>query len=338
MDIKSPFTVSEDDIRVLEQNEGFRVVRAYLLNQENHSYVSDIIHASVCPKLTAFRFCPSHSSLSQTIQQTFILHRDILHSLLLPLLQIRSQAALFAAHTLPYQSQIRSPRSPFSPRSPVDLELAFRGAARGAFCWLQCFVAEERDWCSTQGCPACVVLKVLHSEPFIRIVVAACRLSTHLRGMLQGNSHGENVQRSGSAIPEFGFWLSAVHQAVSEDDFWGLHFWGDIEARAEDLELGVKDLIRQCCEISSPSPTAQSYQRRGVTFGHMPSSKPTSPVKTGSLVKRQLRLQQEEQEWMRKIIEACWLALVQEAAYKRRKVSATAKIRPGALRIRSLTT
>jgi hypothetical protein len=220
----------------------------------------------------------------------------------------------------------------------VDLELAFRGAARGAFSWLQCFVAEEPDWCSTKGCPACVVLKVLHSEPFIRIIVASCRLSAHLRDMLPG---GEQVRTShtGSALPEFEFWLSAVHQAVSEDDFWGLHFWEDIEARAEDLELGVKDLIRQCGEICSPFPTAQSCQRRAVTLGGMPCAKQSQPVvKNGSIVKRQLRLQEEEQEWMGKIIEACWMALVQEAAHKRRKVSASAALRPGASRVRSLTT
>jgi hypothetical protein len=156
--------------------------------------------------------------------------------------------------------------------------------------------------------------------------------------MLQGR---EQVQTAtaGLALPDFEFWLSAVHQAVSEDDFWGLHFWEDIEARAEDLELGVKDLIRQCCEISSPSPTAQSHQTRAVTLGAIPCAKQSQPVvKNGSIVKRQLRLQEEEQEWMRKIIEACWMALVQEAAHKRRKVSASAALRPGASRIRSLTT
>jgi hypothetical protein len=287
------------------------------------------------------RFCSSHSSLNHSNRQAFILHRDILHSLLLPLLQIRSQAAVFAGQTLSQQSKTRIPRSPVSPRSVVDLELAFRGEARGAFSWLQCFIAEEQEWCSTKGCPACVVLKVLHSEPFIRIVVASCRLSAHLRGMLQGAGKGQSIRgtTTTSALPEFDFWLSAVHQAVSEDDFWGLHFWEDIESRAEDLELGVKDLIRQCCEICTPSPTAQSCQRRAVTIGNLPCTKLTSPVKNGNLVKQQLRLQEEEQQWMRKIIEACWLALIQEAAYKRRKVSASASlVRPDALRVRSLTT
>jgi hypothetical protein len=157
--------------------------------------------------------------------------------------------------------------------------------------------------------------------------------------MLQSGEQSEQMRgpTNCSGLPEFGFWLSAVHQAVSEDNFWGLHFWEDIEARAEDLELGVKDLIRQCCEMCSTSSTAQPYQRRGASL-NVPCTKPSQPVKNGNLVKRQLILQEEEQEWMRKIIEACWLALVQEAAYKRRKVSASAKLRPGASRSRSLTT
>ncbi len=50
------------------------------------------------------------------------------------------------------------------------------------------------------------------------------------------------VGESAAALPEFSFWLNAVHRAVSEDDFWGLHFWEDIEARAQDLEMGVDDV------------------------------------------------------------------------------------------------
>jgi len=37
MENKSPFSISEEDIRALEQNDGFRIVRAYLANQKNHT-------------------------------------------------------------------------------------------------------------------------------------------------------------------------------------------------------------------------------------------------------------------------------------------------------------
>jgi hypothetical protein len=199
-----------------------------------------------------------------------------------------------------------------------------------------------------------VVLKVLHSEPFIRIVVASCRLSAHLRDMLQGPDQPNNTSPpTTSPLPDFAFWLSAVHTAVSEDDFWGLHFWEDIESRATDLELGVKDLIRQCCAICSPK-----HQRRAVTLSNLTPNNtnvaaPTSPPPpqhrhSQPLVKKQLRLHDDEQLWMTRIIEACWLALVQEAAHGRRKVGldADAEVEAatnrgfrygGGCRIRSLT-
>lgn len=38
-----------------------------------------------------------------------------------------------------------------------ELELAFRGDARSAFIWLQCFIHEEEDWCFTRGCPGMII-------------------------------------------------------------------------------------------------------------------------------------------------------------------------------------
>ena len=43
-------------------------------------------------------------------------------------------------------------------RNIFDLELVFRGEARGAFAWLQCFIAEEEEWCLTRGCPGTTIL------------------------------------------------------------------------------------------------------------------------------------------------------------------------------------
>ena len=58
----------------------------------------------------------------------------------MPVLEIYRQASQLAESFL-------------CPRSIFDLELAFRGEARGAFSWLQCLIVEEEDWCSTRGCP-----------------------------------------------------------------------------------------------------------------------------------------------------------------------------------------
>lgn len=345
------------------------------------------------------RFCPAHSTtLAPSSRQSFVLHRDILHALLLPLLQIRSQAASIASQTLSAQLETRNARSPPpqpSTASPttslsfefVDLELAFRGEARGAFSWLQCFMAEERDWCSTEGCPACVVLKVLHSEPFIRIVVASCLLSRYLRDMLQGQNSGDGFEKkfghefatTSSALPEFDdFWLSAVHQAVSEDDFWGLHFWEDIEARAKYLEGGVKDLIHQCCKVDggprlmksmtmAAAGEAAAQPTRAVSLvSSIPSLEPSpSPAPQSQattqppLLTPQQRLEkvheqeqkqkkgegEEETRWMSKIIDACWLALMREAAFNGRRNDdhhsppfAKSLVGTDGLRVRSLTT
>jgi len=314
---KSPFSISEQDWNTLESSKGFRIVRTYLSKEQDHA------------------FCTSHSNLPTEVQSTFVIHRDILHSLLLPILSIRSQAALFASHTLASQRSPRANRSPSPPRSVVDLELAFRSQARGAFSWLQCFIAEERDWCTTKGCPACVVLKVLHAEPFIRVVVAACRLSTYLKDLLEKAQHSRGAAPGDSGLPSFEFWLTAVHRAVSEDSFWGLHFWEDIEARAEDLEAGIKELISQCSQPTSAN---------AVTPAHPPPMRCVNAmsiiwaqdVKNGRMVKRQMRLREEEHLWMAKIIEACWKTMVSDAARERRKISTTR--RPIPPRLRSLTT
>lgn len=321
MDTHSPFSISDEAQSLLESSEGFRIVRTYLSNEENYP------------------FCTSHAALSADIQSTFTLHRDILHSLLLPLLQIRSQAAHFASRALSNRHPSCSPsRSPS--RSIVDLELAFRGQARGAFSWLQCFVAEERDWCATRGCAACVVLKVLHAEPFIRIVVAACRLSNYLKSLLESQpmDNSQNAIKTASSsngLPTFEFWLTAVHNAVSEDEFWGLHFWEDIEARAEDLESGIKDLISQC-SVPPTSLAAEAGQQQTRNLAGTSVVWTHPGVKNGKMVKRHIMLREEEQQWMRKIVEACWKTLLTEAARERRIISITR--RPVVCRMRSLTT
>ena len=86
------------------------------------------------------RFCKSHLPLTKADEETWLLHRDITHAIVLPVLHIHRQASKIA------QSFLCS-------KSISDLELAFTGEARGAFSWLQCLVGEEEDVCLTRGCP-----------------------------------------------------------------------------------------------------------------------------------------------------------------------------------------
>jgi len=312
MDTTSPFSISAEESTKLEGSGDFQVVRTLLSNEQKNE----------C--------CRAHSCLPSEILSTFTLHRDILHAVLLPICQIRTQAALYA-------SSILSTRLNASPsqarRSVVDHEVAFRGQARSAFSWLQCFISQEQEWVLTQGCPACVVLKILHDEPFIRIVVAACRLSSYLQDLLQ--SHG-----TPSTLPDFSFWLTAVQIAVTEDSFWGLHFWTDIEARAISLESGIKELISQF--LSRPAARSGKHSTappRSISDGA--SRAWAQDVQNGRIAKREMMLKQEEQQWMKKAIEACWSNLLTEAARERRVVSATKwqqQSKPSVPRKRSLTT
>jgi hypothetical protein len=69
------------------------------------------------------------------------MHRDVLHALLMPIVELYRRAEGLASTAL-------------CTAKSEDLELAFAGEARGAFLWLQCFVTgEDGDWCRTRGCP-----------------------------------------------------------------------------------------------------------------------------------------------------------------------------------------
>ncbi len=52
-----------------------------------------------------------------------------------------------------------------------DPELLFRGEGRGAFIWLQCFIATEEDWCCGKGCPGQTLDQALLTMPltFLRL-------------------------------------------------------------------------------------------------------------------------------------------------------------------------
>lgn len=85
-------------------------------------------------------FCAYHRPSASHDEEAWLFQRDIIHALILPVLWIYHYASRLA-HSL------------LGDRNILDLELVFRGEARGAFAWLQCFVVEERDWCMTRGCP-----------------------------------------------------------------------------------------------------------------------------------------------------------------------------------------
>ena len=168
--LESPFSIPHDDIAALCASEGFQVLRKYLASNAENTYVAELpssycfpssIHRLTFPDISSF--CPEHDNCDAKAQETWLLHRDILHALIVPVIQLFKRATTLAEAAL-------------CTRRPEDLELAFRGDARSAFLWLQCFLADEEDWCRTRGCPGMHVLFTtypqLHTEPNLHIQLA----------------------------------------------------------------------------------------------------------------------------------------------------------------------
>ncbi|KAL4998312.1 hypothetical protein BDV10DRAFT_194447 [Aspergillus recurvatus] len=249
MSTPCPFRISRSASEKLARNEAFRAVRENLRRQELGS--------------KAPSFCSSHRySCSKDAQEAFRLHRDIIHTLLLPLFLLHNQASRAAVSILPAHKG-------------AEPERAFRGEARDAYAWLHCIFSEEHDWYLTERCPACIVLHVLHSEPTIRFVAVACLLSGDLLnpGLVNSNSNRR--------LPNFEFWLEALETAVSEDPFWGPGCWPDIEYRACSLIQGIQLLRLQCMQCLGFKADRQSLQsttyKANFRFQHdLPQSLPAS--------------------------------------------------------------
>lgn len=93
------------------------------------------------------------------------------------------------------------------------------------------------------------------------------------------------------------------------DEFWGPHYREEIHGRAGRLEAGVKELMRQCCEVRNVS----HVQKRCVSAG------PTKcDVKTSKMATRQLTLKREEEDMMKLIINAIWSTLLEDAVREKR--------------------
>lgn len=260
--MSSPFQIPSHAQLELERNEAFCAMREQLRRQE-------------CG-MERPSFCTAHRhSCTTTEQETFRLHRDIIHTLLVPLFLINHKAERVAARTLPS-------------KRAAEPERAFRGEARSAFAWLNCILTEEHDWYLTARCPACIVLHVLHSEPTIRFVTVASQLAG---------------ARSG-----FQCWLTALEAAVCEDPFWGDAFWPDIEERASRLTDGVQELVRQCYELSAtldnPSRPVPSMAKASMpVYGRSASC--NIALKPSSFARKQIRLTREEQKYRSSLVWGC---------------------------------
>ncbi|KAI4190978.1 MAG: hypothetical protein L6R41_000428 [Letrouitia leprolyta] len=259
-----PFAVSAKDVSKLQSCNAFQIIRDLLVSQEHQG------------------FCDQHCTDCREDKEAWLLQRDITYALIVPVLEIYRHAAKVA-------------RALLGSRHIFDLELIFRGEARGTFSWLQCFIMEEEDWCLTKGCPACVVSYALQAEPTIRMILLACRLSSSMRH-----------QRNTSHLPMFDFWSGVMQKALDEDPFWGPGLWKDFEARAAALEKGIEELVSQCIELA---PLAASAAQAD-------DSPPTSPKHVFHRPPQPMA--KEPTHWIPNIVSGCWTTLLADAAEAKR--------------------
>jgi hypothetical protein len=182
---------------------------------------------------------------------------------------------------------------------------------------------EEQDWCLTNGCPgmldlllpfpsplaitntaaACVVSYILQSEPTVRLVLAACRLS---RSYSKPSSPA-------LACPNFDFWRASVRRALDKDQFWGSKYSKNMEERGGDLEAGIRQLVGQCNALEDL--VAANKEREVTSDGD--GENVSCPVECrgkcgGPEPRRRPRAKSNAagrgtaEQWLQRSVEECW--------------------------------
>ncbi|ORY08352.1 hypothetical protein BCR34DRAFT_488786 [Clohesyomyces aquaticus] len=303
----SPFEIPRDDIEALCASEGFQVLRSYLARDAE--------------------FCSNHETCDSEVKDTWLLHRDLLHALVMPVVELFKRASALA------EAFLSNPK-------PEDLELAFGGDARGAFLWLQCFITEEEDWCRTRGCPACVTIATLNTESHIRLTIAASLLSVAPVASAHSTPAGsantspttsptspvpptgmvEEAPATGLSLPPLPHILPALREALASDPFWGPDYWPYLFARSNQLSASIQALIAECVTLESivaSGPVSKpSRKRNGDAYGFLRSSldgaceeeEKGAKLWKSKMAKRQLRMKGEEMDLMRRCALQCWAA------------------------------
>ncbi|KAL8799865.1 MAG: hypothetical protein Q9182_005572 [Xanthomendoza sp. 2 TL-2023] len=279
-----PLEVSKKDVSKLRACDAFQIIRHLLVEREH------------------VEFCDQHDLDSHQDKEAWLLQRDITHALIVPVLEI-------------YRHATHTAKALLGNRHIFDLELVFRGEARGAFSWLQCFVMEEEDWCLTRGCPGCVVTHALIAEPTIRLILVACHLSSTLRKtstLTPQSQHNNNNTHP----PLLDFWQHSLKKALDEDPFWGPDLWRTFTARAKALEHGIEELVKQCIEFA-PLALANAA---AVGIGD-DDSPPQSPKSSAVLLKLPQGVgagAKEQKDYIPSVVLGCWTTLLADAEEARR--------------------
>lgn len=270
------------------------------------------------------------------MQWTWLLHRDILHAITMPVVELYRESSSLAAAAL--CSQV-----------PEELEVAFKGEARFAYLWLQCFISEEEDWCHTRGCPACTTLQTLATELTIRGTIAAALLSSKDVPSSESttsddSSSVDSESENQPTLPEFSLILPALEQAMDNDAFWGPGHYSQIFTRSKRLVAGIQELMAQCQVLETlvtsapPSPGGLGLRRGNTLDALSPSDgKKEIKLKKGRVAKRQATLKDEQEAMMMRMALQTWSA-VHLSQGQKSKIRATMKKEDFIGRKRTLTT
>lgn len=284
----TPFIITVQDAILLDQSEGFSVLRQYLADRSCNV------------------FCDEHHSESQDDLQAWQVMRDVLHALLAPVVALTSHATEIA------ERFTKSGR-------PSDVEFAFRGRGRNAFVWMQSFLADDEDWCLSKACPGCVVQHAIDGEYQIRMLLAACMLSD-VQG--PGPQNGPTLPSFDFLLDSLHQAMSEDELWGPDSKYYDY-----IETKAQDLSFGMQDLMRQCEKLENlmtppqtpeenPLPSfsyfsdrSGSLKTRSKTLYPILPAEPGMRVKRTKIAKVQAKMAKEEEAWLQSIIEAAWRTL-----------------------------
>lgn len=168
---------------------------------------------------------------------------------------------------------------------------------------------------------ACITSATLSTESHLRLTIAASLLSTSAvstptTSLLTSNPAIEESSTS-RALPPLPHILPALRDALASDPFWGPDQWPYLLSRATQLSAGIQALIAECVNLEAlvASPVAErtafiggkrSFTAPGLHHLSSHSEEKGVKLRKSKLAKRQLRLEREEIELMRRIAMQCW--------------------------------
>lgn len=230
----------------------------------------------------------------------------------------------------------------------TELEVAFKGEARFAFLWLQCFIAEEEDWCHTKGCPACNTLQTLSTELTIRGAITSALLSAKDVPVpdtptSETESDVEGEAQHQPTLPDFSLILPALEQAMENDPFWEPGHYTQILTRSHRTVSGIQELMSQCEVLetlvsSAPSsPGDTTGLRRIDLFAAAGDGNKEIKIKRGAVARRQAKLKDEQGAMMMRMALQTWSAVHLDRRQRQRLKAEVGK-RPGLGHKRTFTT